>query len=49
MKPDIHNKDFAGRLALKQRLRGTWKCPIDVFQNGDQIWYSFFFNANEPY
>ena len=30
MKTDVDNKDFARRLALKERLRGTWKLAYYV-------------------
>ena len=33
MEADIHNKDFARRLVLKERLRRTRKWPILKFQN----------------
>ena len=48
MKTDIHNKDFATRLALKKRLRGNQKWPIDFFHNGGQIKYSFVLMLISP-
>ena len=37
MKTDFHSKDFALSLALKWRLRGTRKWPIDALQSSTYV------------